>query len=289
MHDSFSEFPHAHGLPNKIIFSKYHGLGNDFILVDYEKNQSNINWEEFLRNRAAFLCDRHLGIGADGILVLKSPVRNVFDMTVINRDQSLARNCGNGLRCAAQHFFSRFSDKKVVSVAIAGRNFFCTRADDNRVLVHMGKCEVVFKGRLKLKDGTTARLFEVDVGNHHLVVCLDRPCPDPKILIDEVMRSVKDASDRNIGITTVNDDIIENHVFERGVGFTNSCASGAVASACVHAYQTAVLKKVMVHQPGGTITVLLEKILLTKEKGIFSVSQEGEACFVFAGECAIQA
>src|SRR5260370_26983331 len=83
-------------------FFKYHGLGNDFVLLDRRRSAVDID-----APKAIQLCDRHLGIGADGVLVLLPSRRARAQMVVHNADGSIAEMCGNGIRCAAQYLAER--------------------------------------------------------------------------------------------------------------------------------------------------------------------------------------
>src|SRR3989339_807896 len=95
-------------------FTKMHGLGNDFILIDSRKNKLD---GVDLKNLALRLCDRHFGIGADGILIVWPSQKAHYRMQVINPDGSEAEMCGNGIRCFAKYVYETDKLKEeVISV-----------------------------------------------------------------------------------------------------------------------------------------------------------------------------
>src|SRR5262245_58600836 len=127
-------------------FWKYHGLGNDFVLLDGRGGDVPAHSPD----RVVALCDRHLGIGADGILTIVSGGEVApFRMIVDNADGSRSGMCGNGLRCVARYLWDSgvVSDADSVVIAAGGGVYRCERrsadaAPDRapgRVLVHMGR------------------------------------------------------------------------------------------------------------------------------------------------------
>jgi diaminopimelate epimerase len=149
-------------------FFKYEGLGNDFIVVD-ATDDGHVG-----PDRARVLCDRHLGIGADGVLLVLPP-RDACDarMRVINADGSIPENCGNGIRCVALHVArARGISRGVVRVDTDAGPSACVVDDEagsGIVTVDMGVIRVLGE-RTLIVDGKQVPLTVADAGNPHAVL-----------------------------------------------------------------------------------------------------------------------
>jgi diaminopimelate epimerase len=214
---------------------KYHGLGNDFlILLDRDGTQPVDG------ATARALCERHTGIGADGLIrVTDEPLT----MELYNADGSRAETSGNGLRCVA---------RAVVDAGWeAGPSFtIVTDAGPRQATVHGDSAVSVEMGTATV-DGQ-----HVDLGNPHTVVLVDDladvdPGRDPDLNVEYVLPGP-------------GPDELTMRVFERGVGETQACGSGSCAAAAVAHAKGLVGDRVIVHQPGGAVTVALgDPIVLT--------------------------
>ena len=208
---------------------KYHGLGNDFLILVDPDDKQPVDDEV-----ARALCDRHRGVGADGLIrVGPGPTMELY-----NADGSRAETSGNGLRCLALAVVDAGMETgPQFTVATDAGPRRLTVGDDGLVTVEMGRPAV---------DGQ-----HVDLGNPHVVVPVDRP--------EDV-----DLGQAAAGYPGVNvefftpgpgPDHVTMRVWERGVGETMACGSGACAVAVVARAKGLVGDRVTVRQPGGDVVV----------------------------------
>jgi len=227
---------------------KWHGAGNDFLIDVIE--QGTAPW--WTPQRAAAICDRHTGLGADGLLV--ATVGSEIRMQLFNADGSLAEMSGNGIRClvAAVRKVTRGSWSSVPIVTDAGvRQVDIEMHGDSGVAsVSMG----VVRGEPTL-DGT---LGVANVGNPHVVVTDDTSWSDAhrEELAAKWANQLGGANVEFIAVAG------ENHltlrVIERGVGWTQACGTGSCASAYVARRAGLVGSEVRVDNPGGSLIVTFD-------------------------------
>lgn len=280
-------------------FTKMQGAGNDFVVVETNDNQRD--WSKI----AIAVCDRHYGIGADGLLLLMPAEAADFRMRIFDADGSEAEACGNGIRCLVRYFVDNGMAQRVngeIKVAtMAGvRRAQVTRNGNQvvRIKIGMGKpafAEEAIPAKLacaektiKIKsmlvsstvaDGRQLQLSLVSMGNPHAVQFVPEPVADYPLL--ELGPNVEHAGlfprYTNFEIARVIDRRrIEARVWERGVGETLACGSGACAitvAARLHDYAD---DKVEVALPGGKLEVEWD--------GKGEVYLTGPAETVFAGE-----
>lgn len=236
--------------------SKLHGLGNDFlVLVDLDDRHPI---DEAV-TRA--VCDRHRGVGADG-LIRVAPGRDGSDVTMElrNADGSRAEMSGNGIRCLARVVLDAgLVAGSVVTVATDAGVREVSLGPDGHLTVDMGPATVGADGSF----GEGRRSLRVDMGNPHLVVEVESPAQ-----MDTAWeRLAPPFADYNLELAAPGPgpDEITMRVWERGVGETQACGTGACAAAiAVHHWGT-VGERVTVHQPGGAARVEIkpETVLLT--------------------------
>lgn len=244
-------------------FSKLHGAGNDFIFIEDLEDVIELTGAEV---RA--LCDRHFGIGADGVIVVRPPRDRANDgfMDYVNADGSLAQMCGNGVRCFAKylidHGIAASSTNEVNVETRAGvKAIACKANSDGKVVeatVDMGA--PVFEpslvptmlaansaaptGEPLAKDVSLDSPFGtfeftcISMGNPHAVAFVD-DCDDFDVAeIGSYFESCDAFPEKaNIEFATVKDDGVHMRVYERGVGETLACGTGACATG-VAAYLT---------------------------------------------------
>ncbi|WP_437674925.1 diaminopimelate epimerase [Sorangium sp. So ce131] len=261
---------------NVVRFEKWEGLGNDFILVEAVA---------MTPEAARRLCDRRFGIGADGVLVID---RERPRMQVWNADGSRPEMCGNGLRCVAAYLVSRGTPQKALSIATDAGDKRCevTRAGDRfDVLVDMGRARTA-EPLVVRALGAEHRFASVDVGNPHAVTFE----PYEEDVIDELgpIVATTPAEGVNVEFCRVRPAEqgeaarIDVTVWERGVGRTLACGTGACAvavAACAQgrAAYGAPLRVVL---PGGSLRV-------TVASGSLEMLMQGPARRVFSGEVVI--
>jgi diaminopimelate epimerase len=260
-----------------ISFYKYHGTGNDFILVDNRR----LKWKP-ATEQLAVLCDRHFGIGADGMMLLEEREGYDFGMTYFNSDGKESTLCGNGGRCISAYArMLGISGNSVSFMAVDGPH----RAD---ILSYSPARSVV---SLQMKDAEIEKLskghFFTDTGSPHYVILskgIDR--------LDVVKEARKIRYDTCFAEAGTNVDFVEpftDHIFvrsyERGVeNETLSCGTGVTASALVFAAsQQFSGGTLQVRTKGGTLSVSFSRNGLR----FSDIRLEGEAMMVFSGEIGI--
>jgi len=274
-------------------FHKYHGLGNDFVLVDQAAVPA-----EFSAKYATRLCDRHTGIGADGVLIVAPPPANGFDaeMIVFNADGSRAEMCGNGLRCVAFHLL-RHHDIKVERMTIltgAGAKLVVLMGWDGDVpslQVDMGPVtydspdlpvpDAAGEHVLTLAGGQVT-VCPASVGNPHAVIWLAEG-QDPMAAAQYLGPHIEHHPDfpNRVNaelVAQVAPGIYQVVVYERGAGITRACGTGAtaVAAVAIDHWGTAAADPVEVRLPGGALHF--------ERNRAGSMLMTGPAEYVFSGE-----
>ncbi len=283
-------------MPGTLKFVKMHGLGNDYVVVDLfdSANRKVFDNIKDLKAFAKKVCDRHFGIGADGILLVLPPQdsksRGVDGvMRIVNADGSEAEMCGNGIRCTAKFIldsgYSKHSELKIdtlsgiKTIAAAGGMY---RVDMG--IPHLLRKEIPMNGsagakaineplQLKYKQ---IKVTAVSMGNPHAVTFVDDTDFDIEEMGKEIERHPVFPKRANVEFVHVlGNGEIELRVWERGVGETLACGTGSCASvvACVLNEKTG--RKVNVHLTGGDLVVEWAKDN--------SVYMTGPASFVFSG------
>lgn len=249
--------------------TKHHGLGNDFlVLLDLD------GIHPVSPELAVALCDRHTGIGADGILRVTAGTGGAdVTMRLLNADGSVAEMSGNGIRCLAQAVFQAglaapptlrvATDAGFRTVTVLSREGPCT----HRLSVEMGQAKVGEEQPEWVK-GDVVRAVHVDVGNPHIVLHwggASLPGRDELVAIgSRIDGSIPGGANVElIQPTTGGLDLV---VYERGVGPTRACGTGACAAAAAAHEWELVGETSTVHMPGGPVDITLgDPVLLTGE------------------------
>jgi len=270
-------------------FWKYHGLGNDFVVVDNRDG----SWPfepEFARR----VCDRRTGVGADGVLYINPDQSADAFMRILNSDGSEAEMCGNGIRCVAKHLYDFSLAPATMRInTLAGMKTIEVQVRDGQAVgaaVEMGAPRLErenipmtgtgrFVGQELEVNGRTVRGTAVSMGNPHLII-FDR-------LSDREVQELGPMLERhplfprrtNVEFVRVNDDVLEVAVYERGAGWTQACGTGACATAVAAGLEGIAPfgKDVRVRLPGGELTIKVAEDLS-------SVRMTGPAVRVFRGE-----
>jgi diaminopimelate epimerase len=247
-------------------FTKGHGTENDFVVLLDRENVLDLAPED-----VRFLCDRHAGIGADGVLraVLARHVpewsgpTGVWFMDYRNADGSLAQMCGNGVRVFVRYLLEEgLATGPVVDVATRDGLKQATVLPDRRVRVAMGPVRVEpGPVRVRTADGEVFDAVPADVGNPHAVSF----CPDPGVLDLTRPPTWEPAEAFPEGVNlefvgSLGERQVRMRVFERGVGETRSCGTGTVAVAAAAQARVGVVSAPVtwrVAVPGGQVEVEL--------------------------------
>lgn len=256
-----------------IYFSKYHGLGNDFLIIDGINQRVD---RALLKQETIVLCNRRFGIGADGVILVELSESCDLQMTIFNADGSEPEMCGNGIRCFAQFVFDqKLIEKDLFSVETpAGKIVPALIIKDavvKAIEVDMGQPQIdssmmngpdVVNRQNVTFDGKNFELFIVSMGNPHAVVFMDQ-----SLVADEFSRYLKafgqycqtlDLFPNGVNLELVrvlDDNHITCDVWERGVGATLACGTGACASVVATVFSGKTQRKVDVKLPGGHLLI----------------------------------
>lgn len=247
-------------------FSKMHGLGNDFMVVDCITQ--NIFFSPDLIRR---LADRHTGVGFDQLLVVEAPYdpETDFHYRIFNADGSEVEQCGNGARCFARFVRMKgLTNKYSINVSTKkGRMVLKVESLDS-VTVNMGQpifepSKIPFKAKQVektyiLRAGThTLFCGAVSMGNPHVVTVVDDVDTFDVDTIGPLLESHERFPERvNAGFMQIIDrNNIKLRVYERGTGETQACGSGACGAVAVGIDQGLLDSDVTVYLPGGTLRI----------------------------------
>lgn len=257
-------------------FAKWHGLGNDFVLVE---------GPVVAPERARRICDRRRGVGADGVVAILPPRTPgaVAAMHITNSDGSVAEMCGNAIRCVARQLAEGRGLSGTIRVDTDAGTKACTlhRGPGGEIVavsVEMGRAEV--QGEAEFAVGAERlRATRVSMGNPHAVV-LERTAPSRERAAEvgpAIERAV--AGGVNVGFARPGPEGIDLVVWERGAGLTDACGTGACAAAvaCLRAGALEAGAPVPVRLPGGVLEI-------TVSPDLSRVTMRGPAERVFEGE-----
>ena len=243
-------------------FHKYEGLGNDFVLVEAEREDA------VSPELARSLCDRRFGVGADGVLLLLPPMSSGAHarMKVLNADGSVPEMCGNGLRCAVLHLARSRKQEAGEVIFDTGAGLRPCTLDDHLgrglVTVDMGVVAVTGDVSLDVGAGGVSDVWELtlaDAGNPHAVTTR----PAPRDVIDSVGPRIathpRFPAGTNVEFAVFRKGEIDLVVWERGVGVTHACGTGACATVAVGVARglVAVGEEISVQLPGGVLSVTI--------------------------------
>jgi len=235
-------------------FIKYHGLGNDFILIDSRKEKLD---GLTLKDLAIQMCDRHFGIGADGLLIVWPSQKAHYRMQVLNPDGSEAEMCGNGIRCFAKYVYETDQLKEeVISVeTLAGTILPAVILEEGKVIgVEVDMGEPKDEGEVSLQG---FKFKKISMGNPHAVAlvddltAVDLPVIGPKIENDPQFPNRTNVE----FVKVLNDKEIEVMVWERGAGETLACGTGACAALVASHLAKKTGRRAVVQLPGGNLDV----------------------------------
>ena len=267
-------------------FTKMHSLGNDFVLLDGVRRPFHLG-----RDHIQHLADRHRGIGCDQ-LVVAEPGRNGadFSIRIFNTDGSEAEQCGNGARCFAKFLHDEgLTDQTRLVVDTGSRLIQLEIEDDWQVVVDMG-APGFEPGALPFDAQDEANVYQLDVagetveisaislGNPHAVLLVDDVDTAPvERLGPAIERHSRFPQRTNVGFACpITRSKIRLRVWERGVGETLACGSGACAAAVACHRLGRIDEKIEVELPGGIASV--------RWSGQGPVFLRGPAVTVYRGE-----
>ncbi|CAH6878277.1 diaminopimelate epimerase [Vibrio chagasii] len=247
-------------------FSKMHGLGNDFMVVDCITQ--NIFFSPDLIRR---LADRHIGVGFDQLLVVEAPYdpETDFHYRIFNADGSEVEQCGNGARCFARFVRMKgLTNKYSINVSTKKGKMVLKIEENDLITVNMGIPEfepskIPFKAKQPEKtyilrtDAHTLFCGAVSMGNPHVVTVVDDVDTADVDTLGPLLESHERFPERvNAGfMQVVNREEVRLRVYERGAGETQACGSGACGAVAVGITQGLLAENVKVRLPGGDLHI----------------------------------
>ena len=276
-------------------FTKMHGAGNDFVMIDARRTKRD--WKKL----AIAMCDRHFGVGADGIVLVLPSKNHDFRMQMFNPDGSEAEMCGNGIRTFAKFVIDQGiaakGTKELKVETLAGLQVLTPKrrgGEITHVVVNMGAPKLAAKeipialdgmprviDQLLEVEGRKLAFTGVSMGNPHAVAFISEKVKDwPLHIIGPKVEHHSLFPKRvNFEIVNVLDrSHLDMRVWERGAGLTLACGTGACAVAVAAQLKGLTEQTVNVHLPGGDLKITWG--------GKGDVFMEGPAKTVFTGEWA---
>jgi diaminopimelate epimerase len=247
----------------KLKFVKMQGLGNDFILLDNSDSRVSLKPEGI-----RLLCDRHFGVGADGVIIVSPCDRADLKMRIFNSDGSEAEMCGNGIRCFALYARDRglVPGPELSVETLAG--IIRPRIERDKVVVDMGEPEfdpekipVNLPGEVidypVVFEGKNVSITCVSMGNPHCVIFFPPGEKPPVAELGPVIETDPLFPEKtNVEfIHVLNDREVNFQVWERGAGMTLACGTGACAAAVAAARTGRTGRQVLVRLPGGDLDI----------------------------------
>lgn len=247
----------------EIKITKMQGCGNDFVILDYDEYlKTGLDMSELAKK----LCDRHFGIGADGMIIPDTAPNGETDISwfFYNSDGSGAQMCGNGMRCFAKYIYDKkLVSKKQFSVKTSAGVIKPEILDNGFVRVDMGvpvltHSKIPFKGELTVKIGDkTFEITPVSMGNPHCVIFSDEnPVRLAENYGSEMEKHPYFPEKTNTEfVKIISKNEIDLCVYERSCGITLACGTGACASVAAGVLNNLTEEKVKVNLPGGSVNV----------------------------------
>jgi len=246
-------------------FTKMHGLGNDFVVIDAISQSIDLSAEQI---RA--ISDRHFGVGCDQLLLVEKPTdtRAEFRYRIFNADGIEVEQCGNGARCFAMFVRQQaLTTSDIIPVETAG-GLIELKVDGDLVTVDMGvpsfdpqslpfDVEKQAETYELMVNGVEYAIGAVSVGNPHAVMIVDDVEMIDLEVLGKAIESHKSFPKRvNAGfMQIINDDEIRLRVYERGVGETQACGTGACAAVAVGRKLGRLNEQVTAKLHGGNLTI----------------------------------
>ena len=272
-------------------FLKMHGLGNDFVFVDCIGDPAGA---EAAQKRAAWLCDRHFGVGADGVVLVLQGTAAPLRMRIFNPDGSEAEMCGNAMRCFARYTYERglAGDETFPVETLAGIMWPTVKAEDGQVRAvsvdmgppHLAPQEIpmdwphspVLEQPLPVGDETVT-VTCLSMGNPHCVIYVEDVDAYPVAQMgSKIERHPAFPKRTNVEFVQVlSSHEVRVRVWERGAGETLACGTGAAATTVASVLTGRAGREITVNLPGGA--------LLLRWRDDDHVVMAGPAEYVFEG------
>ncbi len=253
-------------LAKKIPFRKMHGLENDFVVLDSRQKEITLS-----KNEIIAIADRKTGVGFDQLLIIQPPKKsNGVFMSVYNSDGNRVETCGNGARCIAKVVMNDLNTNEIIIETLAGP-IKASKHQNGQITVNLGKIKYSWKDIPMSRKLDTLNLdfgikdlphgIAVNVGNPHVVFFvkdvenLDLTEVGPKISSDKIFPDGANVEFAQL----LSKDHIRMRVWERGVGVTKACGTGACATLVASVKKGLSKNYARVSLDGGDLFVELSK------------------------------
>jgi len=273
-------------------FTKMQGLGNDFVILDYEEYEKSKLEMPALAQK---LCDRHFGIGADGLIIINQNTKNTdIGWYFYNSDGSVAQMCGNGIRCFAKYVKQKgYVNKDEFSVETKAGIIIPKINADGLVTVNMNNpvltpslipVNSINNLNIELRAGNqTFNANAISMGNPHCVIFVEKDSKTYALKYGaEIETNPIFPEKTNVEfIEILSRNEISLNVWERGCGITLACGTGACASVVAGILNNILDKKVKVNLPGGALFIEWNGSTNDTDKNVYMT---GPAEFSFTGQ-----
>ncbi len=276
---------------NNLKFTKMHGLGNDFIIIDDRGKDFELKKAPDL---AKEICRRNFGVGADGLVFLRSSQKADFAMRIFNSDGSEAEMCGNAIRCLAKYAFDKsitasdalsietLNDIRFIRLKTEQGKASLIQVDMGEPILDSVHIPMIGNSRQVVAEKITAagqgyEFTAVSMGNPHCIIFVTKNPEEDLTRVGTLLERHSFFPEKtNVEfVQVVNREEVIVWVFERGVGPTLACGTGACAAVVAAVLNGLTDRQVKVNLPGGSL-----KIIWSDDGRVF---MEGPAEFVFSG------
>lgn len=253
-----------------INFTKMHGCGNDFLIIDSRYQNINFSKEDIIR-----LANYKKSIGFDQLLIIKNSDKADIAINIFNSDGSEINACGNGSRCVAKLILDEKDNSKHITIATNERILNAKRYDD-LISINMGKAEIIQDDILFGNLHATL----INIGNPHIIINIDQGgwtkeqnLANISLLKygPEIENDPRFPEKVNVNFVSVKSkNLVHLRTWERGVGATLSCGSGSSASFYSLFKQELINSNATIRQEGGDLMLSInnDEIILTGEAKI---------------------
>ena len=253
-------------MAKRLRFTKMHGLGNDFVVIDGINQSAELTPEQVRK-----LSDRRFGVGCDQVLVVETPQQpnNDFRYRIYNHDGSEVENCGNGARCFAKFVRDKkLTGKSTIKVETLGGDITLHVCPRGNITVNMG-APTLLPSAIPFNATNQSVTYPITVNNQEVMIAaVSMGNPHAVLEVDNVeaaavaelgprIESHQDFPNRvNVGFMAIKSrTAIDLRVYERGVGETLACGTGACAAVVAGRLQGLLDDKVTVHLRGGALSI----------------------------------
>ena len=270
-------------------FTKMQGTGNDFIILNYLNQKLEYSNKLLVK----FLCNRHFGVGADGVLFIEKSNVADYKMRIFNSDGMEAKMCGNGIRCLAKYIYEKDlieKDREEIKIeTLSGiKNAYLETEGETvtNIKIDMGspifdktKIPIIYDEKIEKIKIEGIETYPISIGNPHSV-CFVNDLENFNVerygKIIENFKYYPEGTNVEF-VDIINNKNIKIRVWERGIGETLSCGTGACASAIICNKYKGLEEIISVETIGG-------KLEVEYKKEINNIYLKGPAEFVFDGK-----